>query len=361
MKPKNFIQLFILFLILSGCAWRGGPPSLKAAPDRWPVQPTADLEMLMSLEKKKVDSYYSETTPYEQKRTLRNEIVKARIYAYNYNFGLFTADFYRESIFINTGTDWVRAALDGAATAIGGGVRALTAASGGLGAAKSSFAENVYVKKTMQATLNAMVAHRKEILVRIEKGLTKNIEEYPLEGALADLEEYYQAGTLPGAVIEISQKAGETAQKADEELKKILEGKYGPDQNSKLLSMFLEYDGNFQNEANKKRLEDWMRGFGLGPPADIQPLIQWEYYSSARAKIIEDLDLTRDIAQDHNTEILEKFLWAVDRFNKDRLSKLKDWMKQKNLEKVPVYELLFKEKYKSEREEAAVRFNPKGP
>ena len=67
-----------------------------------------------------------------------------------------------------------------------------------------------------------MVAQRKVVLVRIRKGLTHAIDAYPLTLALNDLDRYYQAGTIPGALSAIADTAGATATKAEAHLERLV-------------------------------------------------------------------------------------------------------------------------------------------
>lgn len=65
----------------------------------------------------------------------------------------------------------------------------------------------------MPALMVQMVAQRKRVLVRVRDGLlNKSDAQYPLAQGLADLEEYFYAGTIPGAITGVVQNAGAEAQ-----------------------------------------------------------------------------------------------------------------------------------------------------
>jgi hypothetical protein len=74
----------------------------------------------------------------------------------------------------------------------------------------------------MPTLLATMVAQRKVALVRIHEGLTHAIDAYPLTLALNDLDRYYQAGTIPGALSAIADTAGATATKAEAHLERLV-------------------------------------------------------------------------------------------------------------------------------------------
>lgn len=66
-----------------------------------------------------------------------------------------------------------------------------------------------------------MNAQRKAVLVRILEGMKSNIEEYSFEQALADIYEYYQAGTFMGAVTTIQADSGAKEKEADVKLESL--------------------------------------------------------------------------------------------------------------------------------------------
>ncbi len=106
---------------------------------------------------------------------------------------------------------------------------ALGAAITGVTGAKVSFDKNAYFAKTLPALVASMQASRKEVLLRIRKGLELGDDKYPLTQALVDLEDYYNAGTIPGAITGITASADEASRKASEELKVVLQTTRDPD------------------------------------------------------------------------------------------------------------------------------------
>ena len=124
-------------------------------------------------------------------------------------------------------TDWVGLALKSSAanvagTLVSGTAQALSATAAGLGGAGTSIDQKVFFDTTMPTLLATMVAQRKVALVRIHEGLTHTIDAYPLTLALNDLDRYYQAGTIPGALSAIADTAGATATKAEAHLERLV-------------------------------------------------------------------------------------------------------------------------------------------
>jgi len=137
--------------------------------------------------------------------------------AIDLHFGSFQQSIFREGVSTNLVSDLIILGL-GAATATAGGAglkAALGATSAGVAGARTSIDKNIYFEKTMPALLAQMLASRKTTLVKITQGLDKNTTLYPLNQALIDLEDYYNAGTIPGAIAAIAEQAGAAARAAD--------------------------------------------------------------------------------------------------------------------------------------------------
>ena len=71
----------------------------------------------------------------------------------------------------------------------------------------------------MLVLLSEMQANRDELRVEIYKGLRKNTSEYTLLQAILDLDLYYRAGTIPGALMAIAAATGKTTEDARETAK----------------------------------------------------------------------------------------------------------------------------------------------
>lgn len=146
-------------------------------------------------------------------------------------YNLYQQRLYEQGTEASILTDWVVLGLGGASAVTGGAAAkaALGAAITGVTGAKVSFDKNAYFAKTLPALVASMQAMRKEVLLRIRKGLELGDDKYPLTQALVDLEDYYNAGTIPGAITGITASADEASRKATEELKVVLETTRGPE------------------------------------------------------------------------------------------------------------------------------------
>lgn len=73
-----------------------------------------------------------------------------------------------------------------------------------------------YFEKTMPALVAAMSAARAAVEVKLRRGMQDEVEQYPGSLALAQLEEYFSAGTVLAAISQVT-KAAETEKSAQEE------------------------------------------------------------------------------------------------------------------------------------------------
>jgi hypothetical protein len=149
----------------------------------------------------------------------RNEVLEARIQDMNLQFSNFEQSLYEQGIGFGVGTDWIVLALSGAGSvATGGASNALSAASAGVTGARSAYGKDVLYDKTLPVIIAQMVAQRQTVLVRIREGETQDANAYPLTRGLADIEEYYNAGTIPGAISNLAINAGAQSKQAEEKL-----------------------------------------------------------------------------------------------------------------------------------------------
>lgn len=215
------ISIIIYCLLTTGCAAIGGYP-----------KPSTDPEIeIKSLKKYFVSEEVvkcRESSGVEEARFCRDNLVNGRIRAVNIRFNTFIKELAQDGVTGNILTDWTVLALTATATVAGGaGAKAaLAAASAGLIGAKGAFDKNAYYDKTMPAIVTRMVAERKKVLATIREGLVKeNFKEYPLDKALDDVDAYYAAGTIPGAISAVTEDAGKTAQDADSRIQIALKAR----------------------------------------------------------------------------------------------------------------------------------------
>jgi len=192
--------------------------SLDGGPDR-AVDANAELERLKRYFSVEMLSDYdalSSANEAGEKRAIRNEIVNGRVAFFDISYNLFKQALHREGVLTSIGTDVTTIGLGAAGALTSGGTsQILSAISAGVVGSKESIDKNAYFDKTMPALLIEMDAARKSVLALIKTGLATGIDIYPLEAALIDLENYYAAGTIPGAIAGIVEASGEKSAEAN--------------------------------------------------------------------------------------------------------------------------------------------------
>lgn len=201
-------------LALGGCnSFGGAPPSsspdLTQAGDTWTKQFGTDAI---------VQCLNPGPTPAEPAEQCRNRIVQMRMITIDTNYTSFRQKFYREArtggfaatvagLALNTVgaiggvTSATKSVLSGAAAAISGG--------------REAFDKEILIEQTATALERAMDGARAKVIARIIPSLGKSAAEYPLMVALNDLEAYYNAGTLLGGLMELSEAVTKKADDAE--------------------------------------------------------------------------------------------------------------------------------------------------
>jgi len=222
MRYKKVALLILPFvaLMLGGCL-----ASLTAYPDA-SYNPRAELESLAPYLSTEAITKYDLPEDGQRngmnRKDWRNAVLNARIHAMDVLFNEFQQDLYQQGVGLGISTDWIVLALSGAGSLITSASTALSAAAAGVVGAKAAFDRNAFHDRTMTTLLATMVAQRRDVLAAIRTKQQLDEVEYPLTLALTDLDSYYQAGTLPGALTAVAENAGSVAAAADARLKNLL-------------------------------------------------------------------------------------------------------------------------------------------
>ncbi len=268
----GFLTLLVAVIVLTlsnGCATtRGAPPGF----------PTS-LEAL-----KQLDPQYDETLnayylPGADQRAVRNKFIETRLGAVDTQYLSFKESLYTQAVASNVFVDLATIGLNVAGVATPGASTKtiLHGASGGLLGAKASIDKNVFFERTMPALMSQMEALRKTVRARILEGMAKTVDAYPLSQAVSDLQDYYVAGTIPGAIVGVTKDAIVSDGKADEKVelalksaeqiraeltgrgysvvtKPVLSGN-----ERDILIKYLKPDGKNYDQARMKVLSNWLK------------------------------------------------------------------------------------------------------
>jgi hypothetical protein len=168
---------------------------------------------------------YNAANSVDTKKAIRNEFIFERMYAMDVNYTI-----YEERLTKETEDEGFYAAVTNAALTGTGALipvaqttRLLSGIAAGLTTADQAYNKQYLYNKAVQVLQSQMRAKRADvaslIAVRVDYAATK----YPLGMAMSDLEEYYRAGTLASAFIDLSEKVSTEATN-NKKAKDILKG-----------------------------------------------------------------------------------------------------------------------------------------
>jgi hypothetical protein len=217
----------------------------------------------------------------------RNSVINGRLLAIDDNYQDFIRQFSSFENGSNLAIDAVVLGTSGAA-ALSPGVssaRVLAAIAAGFTGFRGSVDKNLFYEKTWPVLVSQMDALRLAQLVKIRSGLQLSDNEYPLTQGLVDLQGYYMAGTLPGAISGIASSSGDTSAQANQELKN-LKGNYSFTNDSATLRNYWKPNGQV-NIAHAAAFNGWLRK--NEPGVDIATFINSATYASERSKAVAAL------------------------------------------------------------------------
>ena len=153
---------------------------------------------------------YLKETDANKRAVARNQIILARMRAYDIEFADFERRLYGDGNVVGLGGDLVGLVLTGLIATTGNTATksALGAASAGVIGASAAINKDLYYQKTIPALLAQMEADRLKALEPITKGMTQPDANYPLMQAYIDLDAYKIAGSIPAAINAVNQSAG---------------------------------------------------------------------------------------------------------------------------------------------------------
>jgi hypothetical protein len=154
-------------------------------------------------------------------QALRNEIAYRVMGDIESSYGKFEATLTTKRAGFETGSDAVQLGITAATTLVAAGdVKEILAASlSAFQGTRLSIDKNFFQEKTTQSIISQMRATRKIKQAELITNLgTRDVTSYPWDAAWIDLVDFYYAGTVPSALVEISNAAGSKAEGASKTL-----------------------------------------------------------------------------------------------------------------------------------------------
>jgi hypothetical protein len=220
-------------LTLSACASSvyGPPPAFNTNKD------IAELEAHYG-SATSIAAYYAQTP---ETKARRDEFIVGRLTLYNLKYLQYLQQFSVTRAETESAFDISKLAVDISATVAGGrqDKNVLGAISALLTGSQVSIEKNFFDDRTSQALVAQMNAERKKALVPILQGMTQTADVYPLAYALPDLEAYYEAGTVSGALVGTQADASAKEQVAQQSIDQYRNFKFSQDEANKAIFNWL--------------------------------------------------------------------------------------------------------------------------
>lgn len=158
-------------------------------------------------------------------KTRRNQVVFRTMAQIDNAYGKFELQMSMRRAGVQTAGDAANLGLTAAATIVGASAvkDILTATSTALQGTRLSYDKNYFEQKTTESLISQMRASRKTLQAQmLLSAANRDVASYPLESAWGDLVNYYYAGTLPSALVDIASKTGSAAVAADDNLQMVV-------------------------------------------------------------------------------------------------------------------------------------------
>ena len=212
-------------MTLGGCL-----PSTREGPDR--LFPIAD-------ETAAIKSAVQTADLFSQSAGYRNSYVLARMYAADLAYYQYEASLTHERQDVSFASDVVNIGLTSAVPLVSAKATkdVLGAAASALTGIRNAYDDDILLNRTIQILQGEMRANRAQVASTIYLRLKRSISNYPMPLALSDLEDYYRAGTISGALLAVSTNVAHEVDEAQLERNQIVANIVIKDENAPIVPM----------------------------------------------------------------------------------------------------------------------------
>jgi len=219
--------------------------------------PTEFEKTLIDLE----DQYDKPGADAQARRNIRDKYARKMIAVVDKRYNDFLDDLISQRKGFDASTDITAISLDTASVlftptttkSILAGLAALTTAG------KTVVSKVYFYEQTLPALVSQMEADRQAVLADIVEGLSAGVDIYPLHQTLRDLNRYYTAGTIDGAVTGIQKQSAKRAEEAQLRIRKEVESdlREGRARRDRAFG-YMTDEANFKKVVSKVK-EQWPR------------------------------------------------------------------------------------------------------
>lgn len=217
MNGTNRLAVMLLSILMQPACTFLYRPKQPVPPGKYSKQMLADVSSpdLLSTYNNMAQSTEDEK---KKKVSRRNQILEELIWLVDQNYYSFESNFYGSQAVLNTTGDFINLGLTGTSSVTGSAhlKSVLSAIATGTTGLKTSIDKNFFDQQTRAALVSKMRALRATQLATIQddKHMKAGVANYSLESVLSDIDAYYDAGTLIGALQSISATSGQEANTA---------------------------------------------------------------------------------------------------------------------------------------------------
>jgi hypothetical protein len=234
LRPSSILHMLPCFLILaSGCRSTLGPkmPPVMSAPAITEYK-ADDFKMEVTRCRCLVSGTCKDSTggaiPVDlaAAQVLRNQIAYRVMADIESSYSKFEMSLTTQRAGFESGADTVQLGMSAAASLVGAAdvKDILTASLTGFQGARLSLDKNFFREKTTESIISQMRASRKAKQAELIKSLaTRPVTDYPWDAVWIDLVDFYYAGTVPSALVEIASTSGKKAEEATQNLSDTVE------------------------------------------------------------------------------------------------------------------------------------------
>lgn len=216
-KRSSAIILGGMLLVSTSCStiYHGGSPELSSNFDN-DITEINRITSNTSLNKILADSVITKEE--------RDNFIIGRLVVMNINYLKFIKSLNADKLSFDSASDLLALSLNLAATAFkpADTKTVISATAAAVTGSKATIDKNYFFDKSVPALVTSMNAQRKLVLARILVSMQKPVEQYPIGAALVDLDEYYTAGSLIGAMSALQESAAKLNSEADEKLERAV-------------------------------------------------------------------------------------------------------------------------------------------
>lgn len=250
---KGVLLALLVSLGLAGCAGLRQFPEASQSYARDLGTLDADYDAALT------GVYGSVSTP----KTIRNRMIETRMAVIDAHFKEFQAGLVKENVRADFLFALVGIGVGGAGALVSETTsQILSAVSGGLAGSQAAYSKSVLYDKAMSALIAQMEASRKAVAAEIFARWNDDVDQYPMWMARRDLEGYYFAGSLPGAILATASDAKVKNDQAEDKLAKLRTNIFSEDKAAIAIQKFVwPPDGkstNTPDAGNVKKLQDWL-------------------------------------------------------------------------------------------------------